>query len=120
MMENYNELDELLDGLVEIIESLPEPTVRIINPHRFREMLHAMQNLRILLASNHMEGDVQYRIDEQFLLGAISVELSDLSVTTVPLLMVTIADADAVELYPLTNGQIRLDITFQGVLSAVC
>ncbi len=37
--ENWNEA--LLDGLIEFLNLLPEPTVKMVNPRRYREMMEA-------------------------------------------------------------------------------
>lgn len=116
--ENWNEA--LLDGLIAFLNLLPEPAVKMVNPRRYREMMEAAANLKQVLTAEYDSGEIGIRIDNKFLLGGVSVEMDDLSVSNVPLFLKVLSAADAFEVYPLTNGKLRVDLTFQGVLKAVC
>ncbi len=116
--ENWNEA--LLDGLIEFLNLLPEPTVKLVDIRRYREMMEAAANLKKLLAAEHDSGEIEIRIDEEFLLGGVSVVLDDLSVSNLPLFLTALSATDCFEMYPLADGKLRINLTFQGVLKAVC
>ena len=119
-MDDYDELDEMVDELLAYLASLPPPAVTMLNPARYQAMMNSAQKLKELLTRNYMEGQIQCSVDKHHLFGTVTVEMIDLSVTTIPLFLATIEEADAVEIYPLVNGNIRFEITFQEVLKAVC
>lgn len=117
--ENYAEFDNTLDGLMEFFESLPQATVKILNFERYSQMLRAAAKLAALLQKENPEGSIDIEIIEKFSIGAISAELDDLTVYSPKVFADITKDADNFEIYPLTNGKIRLDITFHRVLKAV-
>lgn len=119
-MDNYEESDAFLDGLIEFMASLPQPIVKIINPIRYLTMMESAYNLRSMLADEHEVGEINVQIDEMFLLGAVSVVLDNFSVSNVPKLLKVLEAADCFEVYPLTNGKVQVDLTFQGVLKPLC
>lgn len=116
---NEHEFNTTLDALLEFLEFLPESTVKIINPYRYQLLMKTAAQLTELLRKTMSEGEINITIDDKFNLGSISVELTDLSVCD-PLAFADIVyKSDNFEIYPLTNGNIRLDITFQGVLKTL-
>lgn len=119
-MENYELTDELLDGLIELLNLLSQPTVRAINPTRYWEMMETAANLKHLLVEENESGEFSIHIDDKFHSGGICAELEDLTVANVPLFLQVLSTADAFEVYPLANGKIRVGLTFQGVIKAVC
>ncbi len=118
-MKNYDPNNELLDNLMEFIKRLPQPVVTMIHPIRYRAMMKAASNLKALLAENLEEGEINITIDETFRLGAVSVVLDNFSVSNMPQLQEVLAETDCFEIFPLTNGKVQLDLTFQGVLKTV-
>lgn len=86
-MDDYEQTDALLDGLTEFMNLLSQTTVKIMNPIRYRTMMESVFNLKKVLADEYEEGEINIQIDEQFLLGAVSVVMGDFSVSNVPTLL---------------------------------
>ena len=118
-MKSYFEEDEFdttLDALIAFINNLPEETVKMINPVRYELLMKTAANLTELLRKTMTNGEVNVALDPTLLLGSVSTELSELSLDDPLAFADIVCQADNVEIYPLTNGNLRLDITFQGVL----
>lgn len=107
------------DALPDLFESLSQPKVKLLNPKRYKEMARSFRNLRELLSDDVAEEDIQLSIEQDFNMGYISVRLSELSVMCPQRFSDIISDAGNFEIYPLADGNIRLDITFQNVLIEV-
>lgn len=117
--DNYNEFENTLDGLIGFLEELPQATVKILNLGRYKLMLQTAAKLTSLLRENLSEGEINIDINEKFNLGSISVEMESLTITSPVVFADLICKADNFEVYPLSNGNVRLDITFQRVLKSV-
>ena len=118
--ENYNEFERTLDGLMNFIEELPQAKVKVLNLERYKTMMAVAAVLTAVLQENNPEGELTIDVNEKFNLGSISVELDSLTITSPTLFAELISKSDNFEIYPLTNGNIRLDITFQRILKSVC
>ena len=117
--ENYNEFESTLDGLMNFIEELPQAKLKILNLERYKTMMEVAAKLTAILRENNLEGEITIDVNEKFNLGSISVELDSLAVTSAVIFAELISKSDNFEVYPLTNGNIRLDITFQRILKSV-
>jgi len=117
--ENYNEFESTLDGLMNFIEELPQAKLKILNLERYKTMMEVAAKLTAILRENNPEGEITIDVNEKFNLGSISVELDSLTVTSPVMFAELICKSDNFEVYPLTNGNIRLDITFQRILKSV-
>lgn len=117
--ENYNEFESTLDGLMNFIEELPQAKLKILNLERYKTMMEVAAKLTAILRENNPEGEITIDVNEKFNLGSISVELDSLTVTSPVIFAELICKSDNFEVYPLTNGNIRLDITFQRILKSV-
>lgn len=117
-MDNW-ELNAWFDDFVEFIKSLPQSTVKIINPPRYRAMMESASELKNVLANEYEDGEISVQINEMFLIGAVSVALEDFSVSDMPRFIKALKAADCFDVFPLTNGKIRVELTFQGVLKSV-
>ena len=113
------ELDMALEGLFEFIRQQSDNQVKMINPARYRLMLQTAAQLTALLKKTISEGELNIHVNPTFNLGAISVELDDLSVDDPLAFADLIHRADNFEIFPLTNGKIKLEITFQSVLKTI-
>lgn len=111
-----NEFDTTLDALIAFLDSLPKETVKMINPTRYERLIKTAAALTELLRKNMTDGEVDISLDPTFLLGSISTELSELSMDDPRAFANIICQADNIEIYPLSNGNLRLNITFQRVL----
>lgn len=121
-MSKYNKEDEFdttFDALVEYIQCLPKATVKMINPSRYRLLMRTAAQLTNILRKTEPEGEINIEIDDVLNMGSISVELDSLTVEEPPVFADMVFKADNFEVYPLTNGKIRLDVTFQGVLKSL-
>ena len=117
--ENYNEFENTLDGLMNFIEELPQATLKVLNLERYKMMMGVAAKLTAVLLENNPEGELAIDVNEKFNLGSISAELDSLTITSPVLFAELISKSDNFEVYPLTNGNVRLDITFQSVLKSV-
>lgn len=117
--ENYNEFESTLDGLMNFIEELPQAKLKVLNLERYKTMMEVVAKLTAILRENNPEGEITIDVNEKFNLGSISVELDSLAVTSPVIFAELICKSDNFEVYPLTNGNIRLDITFQRILKTV-
>lgn len=118
--ENYNEFESTLDGLMNFIEELPQAKLKVLNLERYKMMMKTAAKLTSVLQKNNPDGEITIDVNEKFNLGYISVELDSLTITSPALFAELICRADNFEVYPLVNGNVRLDITFQRVLKSVC
>ena len=116
--ENYD-YETALDALLDYLRWLPKPTVQLLNIQRYRKMMEAAARLQKLVAETTPEGSMDIEIDQDFNLGSISIELPELSVLHPRAFSQVILEADNFEIYPLTNGNVRLDITFQRILKPI-
>ena len=118
--ENYNEFESTLEGLMNFIEELPQATLKVLNLERYRMMMETAAKLTAVLQENNPEGELTIDVNEKFNLGYISAEIDCLTITSPVLFAELISKSDNFEVYPLTNGKVRLDITFQRILKSVC
>ncbi len=117
--ENYNDFEDIMEGLMGFLEELPQATVKILNFDRYKLMLQTAAKLTNLLRENLTDGEISIEINEKFNLGTISVEMETLTITSPAVFADLICKADNFEVYPLCNGNIRLDIAFQRVLNSI-
>ena len=117
--QNYeeNNFDTVMEGLMGFMKSLPKSQVKMLNPSRYKLMLRTAAQLTDLLRKTVSEGELEIDVDPTFNLGSITVD--SLSVDEPLAFADVIYKADNFEIYPLTNGKIRLDVTFQSVLKTI-
>lgn len=121
MEQNFkeNEFETTLDALMAYLNYLPKETIKMINLSRYRLLMQTAAQLTDVLRKSTSEGELNIELDDVFNLGSISVELDLLTIEEPLVFANMIYKADNFEVYPLTNGKIRLDITFQGVLKSL-
>lgn len=119
--QNYeeNNFETVLEGLMGFMRSMPKSQVKMLNPSRYKLMLRTAAQLTDLLRKTVSDGELEINVDPTFNLGSITVELDSLSVDEPLAFADVIYKADNFEIYPLTNGKIRLDVTFQSVLKTI-
>ncbi|MDO4562606.1 MAG: hypothetical protein Q4C12_02095 [Clostridia bacterium] len=115
---NYN-FENLFDVLVEFFNTLPKDRVKIINFKRYQQMLKTAAMLKECLSKTMCEGEITIDVTEQFNLGSVSTTLDSLTIDNPSEFINIVSQADNFEIYPLTNGKIRIDITFQSVLKTI-
>ena len=111
--------DNILDGLINYLNDLPKATVKIINPKRYYLMLQVAAKLTCLLKKTLPTGEINIEINQLFNLGSISIELDSLTILEPSIFAELICKADNFEVYPLTNGNVKLTITFHAVLKTI-
>ena len=114
--ENY---ENTLDALLDFMKSLPQPTLKVLNTERYALMLKTAADLKELLCQTAESGCIDIDLVQEFNLGSISFEAPDLVVYDSETFAKIISVCDNVEIYPLTNGNLRLNLTFQSVLKSV-
>ena len=119
--QNYeeNNFETVLEGLMGFMKSMPKTQVKMLNPSKYKLMLRTAAQLTGLLRKTVSDGELAIDVDPTFNLGSITVDLDSLSVDDPLAFADLIHWADNFEIYPLTNGEIRLDITFQAVLKTI-
>ena len=114
-----NEFETVMDALMEYLNCLPKSTVKTINLPRYRLLMKTASQLTDILRKTEPEGELNIELDDLLNIGSISVVLDLLTVEQPLAFADMICKADNFEVYPLTNGKIRIDITFQGVLKSL-
>lgn len=119
--QNYeeNNFETVLEGLIGFMKSMPRSQVKMLNPSRYKLMLRTAAQLTDLLRKTVSDGELEIDVDTTFNQGSITVELDLLSIDEPLAFADVIYKADNFEIYPLTNGKIRLDVTFQSVLKTI-
>ena len=114
--ENY---ENTLDALMDFMKSLPQPTLKVLNTERYALMLKTAADLKELLCQTAESGCIDIDLVQEFNLGSISFEAPDLVVYDSEAFAKIISVCDNIEIYPLTNGNLRLNLTFQSVLKPI-
>lgn len=111
--------DDCLDGLLGFLKALPTESVKLLNVPRYTQMLTAAARLRQLLGISGESGEIEIEVHRAFNMGVVRAEIGSLTVLRPALFMETIKDADNFEVYPLTNGNLKVGIAFQAVLKTI-
>lgn len=111
--------DNVLDALISYIQNLPKSTVKLLNLERYKLMMATAAHLTELLKKSYSEGELDIDIDTTFNMGSISIELESLTISDPVAFANLIHTADNFEVYPLTNGNVRLSIAFRSVLKSI-
>lgn len=115
-MEDLFELEDRTEAIIEAIgeaiiaeESEPE----VINLPRMPQMFRAYY---AVISMAWPSWKVTYSLHSPCTsMGVISVEAEDLTFEKLRLVQQVLNDASNVEIYPLVNGNLRMNITFHGV-----
>lgn len=111
--------DTCLEGLLGFLAAIPQETVKLLDLPRYRLVLETAAKLRALLADTEEGGQIDVEVDQMFNLGSVKVELDLLTVLDPKAFAELVAPADNFEVYALTDGRVRLSITFQNVLKSI-
>ena len=111
--ENQNELDELIDCIGQwILEDEQQPST--LQPLRLQMINFSYSVLKRIAAENGMT--VSYELHKPFQsMGSICLEGEDLVFLNCKQLARAISFADNIDVFPLTNGRIRLVLKFHGL-----
>lgn len=113
--ENASEesIDPILDALGELLQ-LQEKKTAILVPKRLAEFRQAYSLLKTIAEENGAL--LAYHLHDPFKsMGAICLESADLEFSQTDVLIRVMNLADNMEVYPLTNGNIRMSFTFHGL-----
>lgn len=112
-MQDY-EIEEMMDGLLldlgnQVMEN--EGRASIINPNRLKQITLSYNVLKYLTQKTDIK--VSYMLHEPFQsVGCISVEGKDVSFCNTKLFVKVCKLASNIDVYPLTNGSVKIDLTF--------
>ena len=118
----FDELEDFadpLDDLIALFEDTPKESVKILNIPKYKKMLAAASQLRYLLNMAGEAGEVEVDILDEFDMGSISAEITSFTVYEPVLFGELVRGADNFDIYPLVNGNIKIDIAFQSVLITI-
>lgn len=118
-MEAHEEDYVGVDILAKWIKEVPKPTITVIVIENYKRMQHAFYHIRKAFDEAGYMLQPQVSIDALFHTGSISVEAEDISEVNIPAFNTALADADVFDIYPLTNGKLRLELTFHGILQGI-
>ena len=119
-MEELFEVDEETQMLFEklgraITDEESEP--RILNVPRLLQMVHAYKQLQQIASDDWKISSSTHAPFTS--MGVICIEADDFIFDQMQILQQIIADASNVEIFPLTKGNIRMNITFHGITKRV-
>ena len=100
-----------------IKEYLEKDKIKVVNLARRSDLIQAYNTIQKLVGNNE---ETTIVIEPGKLeLGDVSIRITALSITIFELekLIRAIKKADSVDIYPLTDGMVRLDIQFNDVYS---
>ncbi len=115
--ENQNELDELIDCIGQwILEDEQQPST--LQPLRLQMMNFSYRILKRIAEENGMT--VSYELHKPFQsMGSICLEGEDMVFLQCKQLARAISFADNLNVFPLTNGKIRIVLTFHGLTKKI-
>lgn len=121
---NFDTEDEALQSLDALMEVL-DPAVRngeekasVLNPHCYDRMCRVEAALRYVLQGQVVA--ISHKLNEPFQsMGSISVEGAAISFCSTRMFVKIAALASNAEVYPLTNGSVRLTFTFHGLTTPI-
>lgn len=111
------EVGEMLDNIIlamgEMIEA-DESKPAIMNPIRFQQMQFSYGLMKYL--TRNTGAQLTYTLNEPYMsMGSISVEGSCLDFTNAHWFARAAEFASNTEIYPLSNGKVKLTLTFHGI-----
>lgn len=119
-MEDLFEMDEETQMLFEelgraIADEESEP--QILNIPRFLQMVHAYKQLQNIASDTWKISSSAHAPFTS--MGVICVEADEFIFDQMQIFRQIITDASNVEIFPLANGNIRMNITFHGITKRV-
>ena len=117
--DEFEDFADPLDDLIALFEDTPKESVKILNIPKYKKMLAAASQLRCLLNMAGEAGEVEVDILDEFDMGSISAEITSFTVYEPLLFGDLVRGADNFDIYPLVNGNIKIDIAFQSVLITI-
>lgn len=104
-----------LDGLIEMLESLPKPAIQIAVPKRVREMMCAKRLLECAFGADEVEVELHFLGS----CGSLCFECDALEIHKLTPFVQAVRLANNFEIYPLINGKVRFAMMFYGLFRTV-
>jgi len=120
MREWFEDLDEETKAILEAISEAVEAEAaepQILNVQRMHDMVQAYSALKNIADDDWKISSFPHAPYPS--MGVISVEADDIIVTDMAELNKVFAKASNIEIYPLTNGKIRMSVTFHGITNKI-
>lgn len=112
------ELEKTLDEICALVEK-SEGRSSILDPMRYRQIDFSFEVIRRLTKDNP-DVRVFYKLHEPFnSTGYIALEGKDLRFLGSKWFSRAASFADSVEVYPLVNGNVRMNLTFNGLTKPI-
>lgn len=107
-------LDSFVEALAPEIEAAESKTT-LLNPLRQNQLMFVYDTLR-WLCRNNPDAKVSYKLYEPFkTMGSVSVEAKDIVILDTRWFIRIAGFADNMDVYPLTNGKVRLTFGFHNL-----
>ena len=110
------EIEETIRELAMMIEE-QESEPQVLNLPRMHQMVQAYKQLQSIACDDWKITTVVHKPVTS--MGVICIEAEDLIFDRMTEINKVLASADNMEIYPLTNGNIRMTIAFHGITQAV-
>ena len=117
--DDIEELNAFIEYLKQAEEEYySEPRMRILNPRRLKEFQYALMKITKIIKKASPDAKIEYDLDDGFSTGhgAIRIETDELSVKNPQQLIDSIKFASDVDIFPLTNGNIKIILGFRGMM----
>lgn len=120
MLENENNnLNDDLEGVLNLMNNLPDGTIKVLNPAKYQSMLRSVFLLKDILSETQTSIEIMVDIEERFNAGVVSVELDELTILSPKKFADLLHSINNMEVYPLVNGKIRLSFAFHNILKTI-
>ena len=110
------EIEETIRELAMMIEE-QESEPQVLNVPRMLQMVHAYKQLQSIACDDWKITTMVHKPHTS--MGVITIEAEDIIFEQMATLCSALANASNVDIYALTNGNIRMTITFHGITTLV-
>ena len=115
------EIEEMLDGIVNSVEDMiiaDEEKTAVLVPEKLQKMQFVHGVVKYLTKGT--KAKVTYSLHTPFKsMGSVFVEAEEIKFYDMKWFERIVQFADNVDIYPLTNGKIRMAITFHGLVRPI-
>lgn len=112
-----SEIEEMLDGLTSLIgeqAEIEDNTSAVVNPSKIQAVLYTYKVLKYMTKDKRAK--VTYELHKPYKsMGSVSVTGKDLVFNNSKWFMIAVKLASNFNVYPKTNGTVRMDFTFHGL-----
>jgi hypothetical protein len=119
-MDELYEMDEQTQAIIEALGTeieLGESDPQMLNIPRLLQMIDAFNQLRTM---KWEACEISCMLHEPYIsMGVISVETAEIKVDNLRALQRVLRNASNMEIYPLVNGNLKMNITFHGITKRI-